>query len=159
MKPCLVINHQTGIDDCIWSSAQASKGLCGLRLLQLPLWGLGTNAWYQEHLPKFVVCIQALWLDIMNWNEMLIRTPRTFGLKNDELMMMWSLHWILYRLLSSFLVSRLECASFLGSTFLTNSELNQLFSLFLLHDVAIPLITDKSSQHLRNYYFMTSRNV
>ena len=53
-------------------------------------------------------------------------------------------HWILYRLLSSFLVSRLECASFLGSTFLTNSDLNQLSSLFLLLDVANPLQTQMS---------------
>lgn len=53
-------------------------------------------------------------------------------------------HWILYRLLSSFLVSRLEWASFLGSTFLTNRDLNQLSSLFLWHDNANPLQTSES---------------
>lgn len=37
-------------------------------------------------------------------------------------------HCILYRLLSSFLASRWEWASFLGSTFLTNRDLNQLSS-------------------------------
>lgn len=65
-------------------------------------------------------------------------------------MIEFDLHWILYRLLSSFLVSRLECASFLGSTFLTNRDLNQLSCLFLWHDSANPLQTSKS-HFLKNY--------
>lgn len=39
------------------------------------------------------------------------------------------IHCILYRLLSSFLASRCEWASFLGVTFLTKRDLNQLSSI------------------------------
>lgn len=98
-------------------------------------------------LPEFVVGFKTLWFHIVNYN-----TTTGYLSRWTSHISIWSncelnLHCILYKLLSSFLANRWEWASFRGSTFLTNNDLNQLSSRCRLLDADRPL--------KQNHFFFT----